>query len=91
MSPKSSENQKKKERSLPQFRAKFRRNSWDLCVLTGPFSSDQPALKSQWGEAKSRWGTLTLDGGTRPPYNLGTGTFHTVCSGGSRKFWWGGF
>ena len=25
------------------------------------------------GDAKSRWGTLTLDVGTRPPYNLSTG------------------
>ena len=24
------------------------------------------------GDAKSRWGMLTLDGGTRPPYNLNT-------------------
>ena len=24
------------------------------------------------GGPKSRWGTLTIDGGTRPPYNLNT-------------------
>ena len=51
-----------------------------LFVLTGPFSSDHPALKSRWGTLNSRWGmpnldggTLALDGGTRPPYNLSTG------------------
>ena len=47
LSPKSSENQKKK--STPQFGTKFRRNLLDLFGLTGPFSSDQPALKSRWG------------------------------------------
>ena len=54
LSPKSSENQKK---SSPQFGTKFSPNLLDSCGLTGPFSSDQPALKS-------RWGTLNLDGGT---------------------------
>ena len=55
----------KNKRSSPQFGTIFDRTLWDLFVLTGPFSSDYPALKSQWG-------TLTLDGGTRPPYNLST-------------------
>ena len=53
LSPKSSENQKK---SSPQFGTKFSRNLLDLFGLTGPFSSDQTALKSRWGDAESRWG-----------------------------------
>ena len=61
LSPKSGEDQKQKNRSLPQFGW----NRWDLFVLTGTFSSDHPALKSQWWDAKSRWGTP-------PPYNLST-------------------
>ena len=60
-SPKSREDQKK--RSLPQFGTKFGWKLWYFFVLTGPFSSDQPALKS-------RWGTLNLDGGTCPPASL---------------------
>ena len=63
LSPKSSEHQKKKKKSLPQFGTKFGRNLLDLFGLTGPFSSDQPALKSRWGDTKfrrkdanSRWG-----------------------------------
>ena len=51
LSPKSSENQKKK--SSPQIGTKFCPNLLDLCGLTGPFLSDQPALKSQWGDAES--------------------------------------
>ena len=45
-------------------------------MLAGSCSFDHPALKSRWvnvldwGDAKSDGGTLTLDGGTRPPYNL---------------------
>ena len=45
-----------KERSSPQFGTKFGRNLWNLSVLTGSFLSDQPTLKSRWGDAKSRWG-----------------------------------
>ena len=37
----------KKNRSSTQFRTKFGRNLWDLVVLTSPFLSDQPALKSR--------------------------------------------
>ena len=49
---KSCENQKKKmERTSPQFGTKFGRNLWDLFVLTASFLSDQPALKSRWGDA----------------------------------------
>ena len=33
---------------------------------------DGGTLKSRWGDAQSRWGTLNLDGGTRPPYKLST-------------------
>ena len=44
-SPKSSEDQKK--RSSPRFGTKFSRSFWDLFVLKGPFSSNQPALKSR--------------------------------------------
>ena len=46
----------KKKKSLPQFGTKFSPNMLDLCGLTGHFSSDQPALKSRWGDAESRWG-----------------------------------
>ena len=46
----------KKKRFSPQFGTIFGRILWDLFVLTGPYSSPQPALKSQWGDAKSRWG-----------------------------------
>ena len=81
LSPKSSENQKKK--SLPQFGTKFSRNLLDLFGLTGPFSSDQPALKSRWGDAaESRWGDAKFRwedanyrwgcASPRPPYNLKT-------------------
>ena len=35
-----------KKRCSPQFGTIFGRNLWDLFVLPGPFSSDQPALKS---------------------------------------------
>ena len=82
LSPKSSEDQKKKkkERFTPQFGTKFGRNLWDLFVLTDPFSSNQPACKSRWGDAKFQWGklnleggTLTLDEGRRHSYNLSTG------------------
>ena len=52
--PKSSEVQKK--RSSTQFGTKFDRNLLDLFELTGPFLSDQPALKSRWGDAKFRLG-----------------------------------
>ena len=38
-------------------------------MLAGSFSSDHPALTS-------RWGTLNLDGGMRPPYNLSTDYNH---------------
>ena len=54
-SPKSSEDQKKK-RFSPQFGTIFGRILRDLFVLTGPFSSDHPALKSRWEDAKSRSG-----------------------------------
>ena len=59
---------KQKKRSSPQFGTMFGRNLWDLVVLTDPFSSDHPALKSRWGDAKSLIGeTLTLDGGDASP------------------------
>ena len=58
LSPKSSEDQKQKKRSSPQFGTKFGRNLWDLFVLPDPFSSVQPALKPRWGDANSPWGTL---------------------------------
>ena len=41
----------------------------------GPFLANQPALKSRWGTPNLDGGTLTLDGGKRPPrprYNLNT-------------------
>ena len=31
-------------------------NLWDLFMLTGPFLSDYPTLKSRWGDTKPRWG-----------------------------------
>ena len=46
----------KKKKSSAQFGTKFGRNLLDLFGLTIPFSSDQPALKSRWGDAESRWG-----------------------------------
>ena len=49
LSPKSSEDQKK--RSSSQFGTIFARTLRDLFVLTNPFSSDHPALKSRWGHA----------------------------------------
>ena len=48
----------------------FRRQNW---MKTKNKKKASP--KSWWEDAKSRWGTLTLDGGTRPPcppYNLST-------------------
>ena len=63
---------KTKKRSSPRFGTKFSRSFWDLFVLTGPFLSDQPALKSRWEDAKGVGGTLTIDGETRSPYNLST-------------------
>ena len=70
---------KKIKKSSPQFGTKFGRNLLDLFGLTGPFSSDQPALKSQWtlnldgGTLNFVGRMLTLDGGAlppHPPYNL---------------------
>ena len=67
-SSKSSEDQKQKvftviwEYIWPEFVGFIRADR--------PFLSDHPALKSRWGDAKSRWGT-------RPAYNLSTG--FTVC------------
>ena len=54
----------KKVRSLPQFGTIFGRNWWDLLELTSTFLSDLPELKS-------RWGTLTLDRGTRSQNTTG--------------------
>ena len=51
LSPKSSEDQK--QRSLPQFGTIFGWNWSDLFALPGTFF-DHPALKSQWGDPKSR-------------------------------------
>ena len=65
LSPKSSESLKKKGFSALWDHTSFGRKLWDSFVLTGTFSSDHPALKSQWGK-------LTLEGGTYPPYNLST-------------------
>ena len=53
----------KKKRSSPQLGTKFDRNSWDLFVLPGPFSSVQPVLKARWGKLNFNGGTLNLDGG----------------------------
>ena len=52
LSPKSSEDQK--QRSLPQFGTIFGWNWSDLFALPGTFLFDHPALKSQWGDPKSR-------------------------------------
>ena len=69
-SPKLSEDQKK--RSLPQFGTKISRSFWDLFVLKGPFLSNQPALKSRWGDAKPRWWDANSRWGKASPYNLST-------------------
>ena len=53
--------------SSPQFGTKISRNLWDSFVLTGPFSSDQPALKSRWGDAESRWGVANSRWGDASP------------------------
>ena len=55
LSPKSSEDQKKKKRSSPQFGTKFGRNWWHLFLLTGSFLFVQPALKPRWEDAESQW------------------------------------
>ena len=44
----------KEKRSSPQFRTIFGRILRNLFVLTGPFLSDHPALKSRWGDASPR-------------------------------------
>ena len=43
-----------------------------FCLIIQRSNLDGGTPKSRWGDAKSQWGggTLTLDGGTRPPYNL---------------------
>ena len=47
----------------------------DLFLLTTTFSSNHPGAYFQWRERWNLdWGTLNLDGGTRPPYNLSTGS-----------------
>ena len=51
MSFRSRNRVKTKKRSSPQFGTIFGRNLWDLLVLTGPFSSDHPALNSRSGDA----------------------------------------
>ena len=68
----------KRKRNSTQFGTKFGWNLWDLFVLTGPFSSDRPALKSRWGTLNLHGGTLIVDGGRvppHPPYNLSTGYY----------------
>ena len=71
LSPKSSEIPPQKK-SSPQFGTKFGRNLWDLFVLTGPFLSDQPALKSRWRDNNSRWGMRP----SHPLNNLSTDCNH---------------
>ena len=67
-SPKLGEDQKNGlRRKLKHFFAKIR---WRI----RSFLSDHPALKSRWGDAKSRWGT-------RPPYNLNAGLIPIKNSG----------
>ena len=39
----------------------------------GPSSSDHPALRPRWGDAKSRRDANSRWGGRVPPYNLSTG------------------
>ena len=54
----------KEKKSSWQFGTTFSQNLWDLFVLTDPCLSDCPALRSRWGDTKSRWrGVLNLDGG----------------------------
>ena len=65
----------KKKRSSQRFGTKFSLSFWDLFVLVGPFLSDQPALKSRWGDAKPLWGDVNSRRGKhplRPPYSLST-------------------
>ena len=65
--PRNQVKTKKREKSSPQFGTKLGRNLWDLFEMAGPFSSNQPALKSRWGTLNLDGGMLTLDGGTHPP------------------------
>ena len=49
---------KRKDKSLHHnLGTTFGRDLKGLFVLVGSCSSDDPALKSRWGDAKSRWGT----------------------------------
>ena len=70
--PKLNEDQKKKW-SSPQFGTTLGRILKGVFVLAGSSSSDDPAPKSRWGDAKPRWGTPTLGGRTSLPYNLSAG------------------
>ena len=58
---------KQKKRSSPQFGTMFGRNLWHLVVLTDPFSSDHPALKSRWGTQISHWGDVNSRWGDASP------------------------
>ena len=64
-SPKLNKDQKKK--GLREFGSTFGPNSKDLFVLAGSFSSDHPALKSQWGDAKSQRGDANFRLGDASP------------------------
>ena len=81
-SPKLSEDQKKKKEKKysPQFGTIFGRNLWDLFVLTGPFLSNFPSLKSRWGDAKSRWGDANFRLGDASPYNLRTDLYYATAN-----------
>ena len=87
---------KKKKKGRHRNLVLYSAGIWDLLVLTGIFSSDLPALKSQWGmlnldegTLNLDGGTLALDGGTRPPYNLSAG-YRVIAQKSFKIFFIGG-
>ena len=79
--------QKKKSFS-PQFGTIFGRILWNLFVLTGPYSSGQPTLQSQWEDAKSRWGDANSRWGDASPLQF---KYWLSGSGGSAPSRWMSF
>ena len=56
LSPKSSGDQTKKKGLHSNWAPYSAGIDGDLFMVTGNFSSDQPALQSWWGDAISQWG-----------------------------------